>query len=77
MNGGFWIAIWLVVNLGAVGIYDVVVYWCLQASEESVSYWLQTWMRDWPMLGVAVGIIIGHLAWPLHVLRRGANDGHG
>lgn len=74
MNSGLLIALWLVINLGVVGVYDAVAYWCLEPNQ-SVSFWLQSWLEAWPMLGVFVGIIIGHLAWPLHVAKSKVFNG--
>jgi hypothetical protein len=65
MNSGLCIALWLLGNLGAVAVYDVIAYWFLPP-DESVSWWLQKWLTNWPMGGVFLGIVIGHLAWPLH-----------
>lgn len=65
MNSGLWIALWLVINLGAVGVYDIVAFFFMRA-EDTVSWWLQSWFQSFPVLAVAVGILVGHLAWPLH-----------
>lgn len=59
----FWIALWLLGNALAVGVFDVVAYFFLPPNE-TVSYWCQQWMREFPILGVLVGVVIGHLAWP-------------
>jgi len=60
------IALWLLGNVLVVGVYDVYAIFHL-SQEETVSYWMQSWFRQLPVLAVAVGIVIGHLAWPLAV----------
>lgn len=64
MNTGLCVAVWLLINVGAIGVYDVVAYFFLPP-DRSVSFWLQSWFQEWPMLGVFLGIVIGHLCWPL------------
>lgn len=64
MNKGLLVALWLFGNLVVVGLYDFYAYYFL-SPEESVSYWCQKWMQNWPMLAISVGILIGHLGWPL------------
>lgn len=68
MNAGFIVASWLLGNLLLVGAYDVYSFFFLPP-DSSVSFHWQKWMQDFPVLGVSVGVVIGHLAWPLH---RGA-----
>lgn len=63
----FWIALWLMLNVIAVGIYDLFAYFFLPANE-SVSFWCQSWLVAFPVLGIALGIVLGHLAWPLKVV---------
>lgn len=65
MNPALLIAAWLLVNVLAIAVYDVIAYFFLPP-DQSVSYWLQTWFSAWPMLAVMVGVVIGHLCWPLH-----------
>lgn len=64
MNAGAMIAVWLLANVAAVGLYDVVIYFMLP-EQQTVSYWLQRWFREWPMFAVTFGIIVGHLCWPI------------
>lgn len=70
MNSGFWIATWILVNVLVVGIYDVCAFFFL-TYEETVSYWVQKWFTSFPVLALATGIVLGHLAWPLHRGREG------
>jgi len=69
MQTGLCIAVWLLGNLVAVGAYDLFAYFTLP-DDQSVSYWLQKWMRAWPALAVLVGYILGHLTWPLHISKE-------
>lgn len=62
----FFIAIWLLTNVFAVGLYDIFAFFFLEA-EETVSFWFSTWFRSFPILALLTGIVIGHLAWPLKV----------
>lgn len=64
MNTGLYVAAWIMANLMAVGVYDVAAYFCLDRTQ-SVSFWLQRWFSEWPMLAVGLGVIIGHLCWPV------------
>lgn len=64
MNQACVIALWLLTNVLLVGLYDVVAFFFLD-TDESVSFWVQRWLHDFAILGVACGIVIGHLAWPL------------
>jgi nitrate reductase NapE component len=64
MNTGLCVALWLLANLALIGAYDVYAFYFLPA-DQSVSYWLQSWSKSWPMLAVGIGIVIGHLCWPL------------
>ncbi len=65
MNSGLCIALWLLLNCLAVGVYDVVAFFFLRP-EDTVSFWLQAWMQRFPVLAVGLGVLVGHLAWPLH-----------
>jgi hypothetical protein len=65
------IAFWLLANLLLVGVYDVYAYFNL-SYDASVSYWCQKWFMAWPVLSMLVGIVLGHLAWPLN---RGLTGG--
>jgi hypothetical protein len=64
VNAGFLIGIWLLANVAAVGVYDVAIF-AFGNPEDSVSVWVQRWMESFPVLAVGLGILIGHLAWPI------------
>lgn len=66
MSSGLCVAIWLLVNLALVGAYDLYAFFALP-DDASVSFWLQRWMQQIPALAVAVGVLIGHLSWPIHL----------
>jgi len=69
MSNGLCVAVWLLVNLGLVGAYDLYAFFALP-DDQSVSYWLQRWCQQIPALAVALGVLIGHLTWPLHIHRE-------
>jgi uncharacterized membrane protein SirB2 len=71
VNSGFCIAAWLLANLVAVGAYDLVAFFFL-GYEDTVSFWLQRWFMAFPVAALGLGVIIGHLCWPLH--RMGGGD---
>jgi len=64
MHPSLFIATWLLANLVLVGAWDVYAVFFLGPGD-TVSFWLQKWMRAFPVLGVALGILMGHLAWPV------------
>lgn len=70
------IALWLLTNCFIVGVYDVYAGFFLEPNQ-SVSYWMQSWLKEFPVIGVALGVVLGHLAWPLHpsVLKKLNGDG--
>jgi len=72
LSPALFIALWLIANVLIVGLYDVFALFFL-SPEETVSYWMQAWLRAFPVLGIALGIVIGHLAWPIRLVVKGAN----
>lgn len=64
MCAGFWVAAWLLVNVFLIGAFDLyaLYFW---DEEQTVSFWVQRWLQQMPVLGVAFGVVIGHLAWPV------------
>lgn len=57
----------LLVALFVSGAWDVYAYGYLSPAA-TVSSVVHGWSREFPILSVAVGILIGHLFWPV---RRG------
>lgn len=47
-----------------IGVYDVWASYTLGRSA-TVSYVVQSWAIQFPILGVLIGIILGHLFWPV------------
>jgi hypothetical protein len=82
MTPAFFIAGWLLGNVFLVGAFDIYACFFL-GPEETVSFWIQRWLIRLPIMGVVLGIVVGHLAWPLtptaiakEVLRgNGGNSG--
>jgi len=72
MNTGLCVALWLLINVLGVGLYDIFAFFFL-SSKDTVSYWLQSWFQQFPVLAVTVGVVLGHLAWPLHRGNGGPN----
>jgi hypothetical protein len=70
MNGGACVAAWLLLNFLSVACYDVYAYYALPA-DQSVSFWLYNWSSEFPMLACSIGLIVGHLLWPLKVTKGG------
>lgn len=66
INSGFAIAAWLLANLILVGVYELVAFFFL-SHEDTVSFWLQRWFMAFPVLALCLGVIIGHLCWPLRM----------
>ncbi len=46
-----------------VSVWDIIAF-ALGHGEETVSDIIGRWSREFPMLGVAIGVLIGHLFWP-------------
>lgn len=57
------LALALIAILAAVAVWDVYCA-AIGQPENTVSATVQSWARDHVMLGVAVGIVIGHIFWP-------------
>lgn len=63
------LAAWLVFNALVVGVWDLYCVF-FRDPEDTVSWTLQTWFTVWPMSAILMGILIGHLGWPM--IRAGA-----
>lgn len=57
------LAVSLLAVIVLVALWDI---WCaaINLPRNTVSSILQEWMRQHPILGISVGVIIGHIAWP-------------
>ena len=58
----FYLAIALIVVVVAVGTWDCYVLFVLQRTC-TVSAVVRWWAREYPIIAVAVGILIGHVFW--------------
>lgn len=61
-NVAFYLALWLMLHLVMVGIWDV---WCLTTDHAgyTVSSVIRVWSSAFPILTLAVGMLLGHLFW--------------
>jgi len=73
MYAGLYISVWLLANVCIVGLFDIFALFFL-TPEETVSFWIQRWFQQFPILAVALGVVIGHLAWPLGRPHLGGRD---
>lgn len=62
---GFWLAVGFLCFLFALGVYDVYAVFFLP-EERTVSHYLRLWSERVPVLPLVVGIVIGHIFFPLH-----------
>jgi len=61
---GFGLAIALILLCLVIGLYDIYCIYRLDR-EDTVSFQLRSWNQRFPLLGVMIGILIGHLFFPL------------
>jgi hypothetical protein len=68
----------LVILLLSVQVWDVVAVLCY-GREATISNVLQGWSRQYPILTLAIGIVLGHLFWPQNMnapsIRQTASGG--
>jgi TctA family transporter len=60
----FGLALSIIIVLSMSGAYDVYATFYLDHSS-TVSYLLQSWAVQFPILPLLVGILLGHLFWPV------------
>jgi hypothetical protein len=70
MNPGLFIALWFIINALAVGLYDIYAFWFLPP-DQSVSHWVQAWLTEFPVFALAIGVVGGHLFWPIARQQKG------
>jgi hypothetical protein len=58
------VAILLMVVLYVVGVYDAVAL-MFYGHTYTVSYVIKSWSREFPIVPILVGLLIGHLFWPV------------
>lgn len=61
---GFWLAGFFLIVLAVIGAYDCYALWWLPAGN-TVSYYLRDWSEQLLVLPLLVGILLGHLFFPL------------
>lgn len=57
------LALAFIVILFAVAVWDLYCA-AIDRPNETVSFALQSWGREWPVLPLAIGLVIGHVFWP-------------
>jgi len=60
----FGLAVSLLIVLSLIGLWDVYALWYLPPGS-TVSYYLRNWSRELPALPMFVGLVLGHLFFPL------------
>jgi len=63
-NGGFLLAVTFLLLVALIGFYDLYALWYLPP-ENTVSWFLRLWSRDFPGLPLFLGFVLGHLYFPL------------
>lgn len=53
-----------VLMLAAVCLTGVVDIYATWSNQETVSQVISNWSREFPVLPLAVGLLMGHLFWP-------------
>lgn len=63
------LALCLLTMMMIVGMWDIYAY-ATNDPEGTVSNIIGTWGEQFPMLSVAIGVLVGHLFWPRHPPQR-------
>ena len=58
----FWLALSLIAVVAAVGVWDCCVLFVMQRTC-TVSAVIRWWSREYPIIAVAVGALVGHIFW--------------
>lgn len=58
----YWLAAGLLLTCTACGLWDVVVV--SRGSRDTVSNVLHEWSLMYPILPLAIGLLLGHIFWP-------------
>jgi len=61
---GFWLAMMLMLTAVLIGVWDVYAIWYLPAGS-TVSWHLRQWSQAVPLIPFLLGIIVGHLFFPM------------
>jgi hypothetical protein len=54
------VALFLLVNLALIGVYDVFAYWRI-GHHATVSAVIREWAASWPAMPFLAGLLAGHL----------------
>lgn len=65
----FSLALCLLTIMLVVGIWDIYAY-AVSRPDATVSAIIGQWGHEFPMLSVAIGVLIGHLFWPRESIRK-------
>jgi len=63
---GFWLAIILLVILAVIGGYELYALFQLPG-DQTVTYFIRAWSQQIPLLPLAIGIVLGHLFFPVRI----------
>lgn len=72
MNGATFVAGVLMFCITFVGIYDVIAL-AAWGQAYTVSYVIKGWSSQFPMIPLIIGLVLGHILWPVGLLS--SNDG--
>lgn len=61
---GLALAIYIVLSLLIVGIWDLYATLWVRDNAITVSAYLRQWAHDFPIGVLSIGVLIGHLVWP-------------
>jgi hypothetical protein len=67
MNAGFLLALYFLFTLMVVGVYELYSLFFVDGNE-TVSHYLVEWSRQFLILPLAIGIILGHLLFPTKIV---------
>ena len=63
MQANVIVALLLLLSFVVVGVWDIYANFGLPPGQ-TVSWVLQDWSRQWPVLPLVMGLLLGHLLWP-------------
>lgn len=63
MQGNVAVALAMLGSFIAVAAWDIYATFRLEPGQ-TVSWVLQDWSRQWPVLPLFIGLLLGHLLWP-------------
>lgn len=63
LDPGFWLALCFLAVLVGIGVYDLVAIFS-QGRIHTVTHYLVSWSKEFPLVGYAAGFLCGHLFFP-------------